>query len=62
MRIYLWDTVFSNISSKVYTDKDAKETYEFIYFPFDMKENAIDVFKRFQEYADEHLKEKTSTI
>jgi hypothetical protein len=31
-------------------------------FPFDMKENAINVFKRFEEYAEKHLKEKTSTI
>jgi len=33
MHIYFWDTVFSNISSKVYPDKDTKEIYEFLYFP-----------------------------
>lgn len=33
IHIYLWDTVFSNISSKVYPNKDAKETYDFLYFP-----------------------------
>ena len=31
--IYFWDTVFSNISSKVYPDKNVEGTYEFLYFP-----------------------------
>jgi hypothetical protein len=33
MHIYFWDTVFSNISSKVYPDKNITDKYEFLYFP-----------------------------
>jgi len=33
MHIYFWDTVFSNISSKVYPEKNVEGTYEFLYYP-----------------------------